>query len=411
MKFVKRILAICLVFSTLLLCLSTGFNASADLTDSERQEIKNEISKLNSEINDLEKKIKQEKGKLNDQNAIKSSLESKISAINNKIIACNRYIASCQAEINANEKKIAENNEKIKDTKELFKKRLRSIYMSNTDSGIQLLLGAESFSDFLVLAELSQCISAQDNKLINEIIEKIALINADIEKNEKLKAEQAEIKKSLASDQADLDTQVNEVSKVISSINSTKNNLQAEQDKLEKQMEAYERELLKTSSTGENVPFDGVFRWPVPGYPMTTPYASNDSIHRGRHFGVDLGSWGINGKPILSAASGTVIRVVNSCPHNYRKSVYQFCGCGGGYGNHVQVAHGKYNGYYYMTIYAHMSKPAVSNGAKVNRGQVLGYVGSTGRSTGPHLHFGIAKGTTAGAYSWFNPMSISYINK
>ncbi len=408
MKLTKRILALVLVCISIIVCASSGFSASAELSDSDKKKYQEEIARLNSEINDLEKQINEQKGKLKDQNKIKASYESKISAINSKIIACNKYIAACQAEIAANEAKIADSNAKIEDTKERFKKRIRSIYNSNTDTGIQLLLGAESFSEFLALTELTQCISAQDNKLVDEIVETIAAIKADIEKNEQLKAEQNEIKKTLAQEQANWEAESAKVSAVIKSINSTKSNLEADQAALEKQMEDYEYKLLGTSG-GENVPFDGVFRWPVPGYPMTTPYKSNDSIHKGKHNGVDLGSYGINGKAILSAASGTVIRAVNSCSHY--STLGNFCGCGGGYGNHVQVAHGKYNGYYYMTIYAHMSKTAVANGAYVNRGQVLGYVGSTGRSTGPHLHFGIAKGTKPGSYTWFNPMSISYIYK
>lgn len=408
MKVTKRILALFLVLISIAVCASSGFTVSAELSDSDKQKYQEEIARLNSEINDLEKQINAEKSKLNDQNKIKSSYEKKISAINSKIIACNKYIATCQAEIAKNGAKIAENNTKIENTKERFKKRIRSIYNSNTDTGIQLLLGAESFSEFLALTELTQCISAQDNKLVDEIVEVIAAINADIERNEQLKAEQNEIKKTLAKEQASWESEVSKVSKVINSINSTKKDLEADQAALEKEMERYETELLGGTG-GENVPFDGVFRWPVPGYPMTTPYKSNDSIHKGKHNGVDLGSAGINGKAILSAATGTVIKVYTGCPHDYRKSASQFCGCGGGYGNHVQVAHGIYNGYYYMTIYAHMSKTAVGNGAHVNRGQVLGYVGSTGRSTGPHLHFGIGRGTKPGAYSWFNPMSISYI--
>lgn len=410
MKLTKRILAIALVLISLIVCMSSAFTVSAELSDSDKKDIQEQINKLNSQINDLEKQINAEKSKLNDQNKIKATYEKKISAINSKIIACNKYISLCQAEIDANEKKIADSNAKIEDTKERFKKRLRSIHNSNTDSGLQILMGAESFSDFLALAELTQRISAQDKKLIDEIVDTISEIEKDIAKNEELKKEQNEIKKTLAAEQDKWEVEAGKVQNVIDSINSTKANLEKDQAALERDMEDFENKLLGTSG-GDNVPFDGVFSWPVPGFPMTTPWKSNDSIHKGNHKGVDLGSAGINGKSILSAASGEVIRVYNGCPHNYRKTVSQFCGCGGGYGNHVQVAHGKHNGIYYMTIYAHMSKTAVSNGAYVNRRQVLGYVGSTGRSTGPHLHFGIAKGTTPGSYTWFNPMSISYINR
>ena len=93
------------------------------------------------------------------------------------------------------------------------------------------------------------------------------------------------------------------------------------------------------------------------------------------------GGGGIFGAPVVAAASGTVLYTCSYCVHNWGKSGN--CGCGGGYGNYVWLDHG--NGK--ETIYAHLTSLTVSEGQHVSQGDVIGYVGSTGHSTGPHLHF------------------------
>ena len=99
------------------------------------------------------------------------------------------------------------------------------------------------------------------------------------------------------------------------------------------------------------------------------------------HNGMDICSYGIMGANICAAAPGTVIRVENLCPHNYGKDYS--CGCGGGYGRYCIVDHG--NGLW--TLYGHQTNVSCYVGQKVNTGDVLGQVGSTGWSTGAHLHF------------------------
>lgn len=99
------------------------------------------------------------------------------------------------------------------------------------------------------------------------------------------------------------------------------------------------------------------------------------------HGGIDIAGAGIMGTPVVAAADGTVVATNSSCTHNWGKSYS--CGCGGGYGNYVMISHagGK------MTVYGHLTSLTVSSGQSVSRGQVIGYVGSTGNSTGPHLHY------------------------
>ena len=84
---------------------------------------------------------------------------------------------------------------------------------------------------------------------------------------------------------------------------------------------------------------------------------------------------------IVAADSGTVVATYSGCVHNWGKN--GDCGCGGSYGNYVMIDHG--NGK--MTIYGHLSSVAVGAGSIVSKGTTIGYMGSTGHSTGPHLHF------------------------
>lgn len=116
----------------------------------------------------------------------------------------------------------------------------------------------------------------------------------------------------------------------------------------------------------------GYYLRPVPG-PMTSPYGPR---HRSFHPGVDLG--GVRGTPVMAAADGVVLESVNGCVEG-RKS------CGGGYGNHIEIAHP--NGT--TTIYGHLTKSTVSIGQSVSQGDYIGTLGSTGNSTGPHVHFEI----------------------
>ena len=98
------------------------------------------------------------------------------------------------------------------------------------------------------------------------------------------------------------------------------------------------------------------------------------------HGGIDI-SGGIMGARVVASASGTVVVSNNTCTHNWGKN--GSCGCGGGYGNWVWIDHG--NGK--ATIYAHLTNTVVSVGSRVSAGQLIGYAGSTGWSTGPHLHY------------------------
>ena len=130
---------------------------------------------------------------------------------------------------------------------------------------------------------------------------------------------------------------------------------------------------------GSITPIAG-YTWPVPGFYHLTSLWDED---RGdsNHGALDIASAGVEGANVVAAHSGIVDVAQSDCVHNWGKD--SSCGCGGGYGNWVRIDHG--DGY--STIYAHMSSITVGYGDYVEAGQLLGFVGSTGYSTGAHLHF------------------------
>ncbi len=130
----------------------------------------------------------------------------------------------------------------------------------------------------------------------------------------------------------------------------------------------------------------GSMLWPVPGhYIITDYYGTRTWDGSGFHYGLDIGGGNIAGSSIVAAESGTVILAINYCTHNYAK--WSSCGCGGGFGNYVVIDHGGT----YATLYGHCEKLEVKVGDYVTKGQTIGYVGTTGYSTGYHLHFEVRK--------------------
>ena len=125
------------------------------------------------------------------------------------------------------------------------------------------------------------------------------------------------------------------------------------------------------------------FLWPVQGYyNISSGYGKRTS---GTHKGIDINSYGgktsISGTVVMAAKDGVAYAVYTACEHNYAKTTS--CGCGGGYGNYVFLRH-KDGG---ETRYAHLASVSVKTGQAVKRGETVGKVGSTGTSSGYHLHF------------------------
>lgn len=348
------------------------FSYSSVTAESDLATLKKNASELTNEVNNLKKQKAS-------QDAQKKAVEKQIAATQALINACNAKIAEYNSKISNLQAQINEKNKEIDNQKKLFKKRIRALYMSNSQSDIQILLGAESFSDYLSLAQMTKSVSAHDKALVDEIVDTMKVIEANKSEIADLNQQQINIKSELTAQKNNLTAQENSISSLISATD-------ADIKKAQKDLSDTQNAILRQSA-GTNIIYDGNgFVWPVAGYYyISAGINSADSVHNGTHKGIDIAGGGISGKPVRAAASGTVYLSNGSCTHNYKKNYS--CGCGGGYGNYVAIDHGQLNGNTYKTLYGHMSSITVSKGQHVEKGQVIGYVGTTGWSTGPHLHF------------------------
>ena len=396
-KFFKVKVAICLC---LIFTLIMGTVMSVPTSAASTSQMKSEISELEAKSKKLEAEIASLKKDKAAKQKIADKLDEQISNTQAKIAACTRLISNYKSEIRNLEKEIEAKQADIAETKFLYKQRMRSIYMSgSTNNDLMILLDADSFADYLALSEVSKTVSAHDKKLVNEITAAIASIKKSQKSiNEKMEAQNS-VKATLASEQAKLKAQQSEVNGVIYSINSDQKSLEKENaayhaaiNNLERQIQAA---LAAANSGGSNSNKNPVFTsarfsWPVPGYYNITSYFGQ---RWGRlHGGIDISSAGIEGKPIIAAASGVVLAA------GYNT---------GGYGNWVMINHGTNGGKQYATVYGHMKyTPSVSTGQSVKAGQVIGYVGTTGRSTGNHLHFEVrVNGSRVNPMGYFNRAS------
>lgn len=275
---------------------------------------------------------------------------------------------------------------------ERYKLRIRAIQERGEVSYLSVLLQSDSFSDMLVYRTMIEEISNSDMRMLDDLKQSAAIVLAA--KNELTGAKSSlEGKKAeLADAQEALDVQRAEADVVLAELAEQKEllleaALQAEQevaalnDEIAKKEQEYtEAKRAEEAQNGTYLPpSETGFIFPVSlnGYAyMTSPYGYRTHPITGNytlHNGVDLAA--NSGTPIFASKSGTVTTASN----------------GYGWGNYVVINHG--DGF--STLYAHQTRYAVSVGQYVTQGEVIGYVGSTGNSTGPHLHFTVYyNGTT-----------------
>ena len=359
----KRAVAFFLIIATVF-CMC-AISSYADDAYEKLEEARRQADQLKEEIDAL-KATSAEKQTIKEATEKQiANTEAQIEIVARKLEAIDAEIAQLEAELNAKEAQ-------LEAKKELFKKRLRAIYMSAGNGGdLQVLLGSDSMSDYLAKSELTRSVAQYDSHLIEEIVKAVEAVKQDYAVVEKKRDEQAAVKKDLAATRATLSQQVHELADLISEIEVQTTDKQAALDEYNKEIDELEEEIAKAiagSLNGNIIYSGGQFAWPVPGY----YYVSSGYAWRwGRmHNGIDIAGGGISGKPIVAAADGQVITA---------------SGSSGGYGNYVMINHGSG----YVTLYGHMTYYCVSVGQYVSTGDTIGYVGSTGNSTGPHLHYEI----------------------
>lgn len=336
-----------------------------------------ELDKINKEIASLKTtQAKQEKEKANARTQI-NLVKKQINILNSDIKTANDNLLEKQRELEAKKTEIQE-------TDALFKDRLKAMYIMRRGGTISTLLTVDSFSQLLTATDTLQRISTADTDLLKELDEQkktiereeIAIqerINALVEKQGTLEEKQNE----LAGLMQTLDDQLSETEALQAAARETQKEVYAQYLDAKQAVEAE----FGTSESGSFV--GGEWIWPVP----TNGYISSGFGRRNiygvweHHTGIDIATgWGqgwpaISGQNIVASNSGVVTKVVNG----YRDYT------GYGYGNYVIIDHGGNN----FTLYGHCKSVSVKVGDVVTQGQKIATVGSTGNSTGPHLHFEI----------------------
>ena len=364
--------------------------ASLSQLQQQQQQLKQKKAQVDSQISSL----KNDKAK---KQQYKDALTTQINTVQQQIDNLNDQINGLNADITDKENQIAQKQKDIDDNVDKLKERLRAIYLTGDASTLEIILNAKSVMDLADKTEMLQAITQHDTDLINTISDQMKSVQEQKEEIEKNRDTVSSSKKELDEKQTELSGYVNEVNQALAEISQDQSAAEAQSRAIAKQEDEtakavddwyaqyYASQGSGTSGSGGYVS-TGNFMWPVPS---CTSITSGFGYRWGSlHKGIDISRSGIYGAAIVAADSGKVIQAGFG---NYGTGY-------GGYGNVVAIDHG--GGY--STLYAHMSRVAVSKGQQVQKGQVIGYVGSTGDSTGPHCHFEIrVNGVAKDPLNWF----------
>lgn len=338
-------------------------------------QLKQEMQQREAERKKTEKEINSKKDERDEKVKERNSLDLKISDLMSDIDDTQSVIDEKQAEINEKNVEINELTEVIDENTDKLKARMKIMYEYGTSSYLELILESKGLSDFFNRVSVVKDIVKHDRELINTYVNSKNEVEAAKAVVEAEKAEQVEAKSILEGKKSELVNLQNQKQELIDSLNSDIKSLEAEEKKIEQDYNSLKSELnkaleaSKTSSSTVVYSGNGKFLWPSPVSTRITsgfgkrnkPNAKATSVHRGIDIGVPQGS------NVLAAEAGKVVTA------GYNSS----------YGYYATVNHG--GGY--VTLYAHNSKLLVSKGDSVTRGQVIAKAGSTGNSTGPHIHF------------------------
>jgi murein DD-endopeptidase MepM/ murein hydrolase activator NlpD len=350
-----------LVIIILSLNFVSAYASNIDELKEEKKEIeeqikegKNQIKQIEAQTKEVSKQIDELDKQMTQTSVELASIEKQLKDIENKI------------EITTQELEEAEAN--LVDKKDLFNKRIRVMYMNGNIGYLEMLLSSEGIKDFLSRQSIVESIAEHDRELLEFMKDQRDLIDAKKVELEGQRASVEVTKSRIQSRKNDLEQASREKESLISRLAEDKKKLEAEIDKQNEEAKALEKEIIKLQRVSG--PYSGGrMGWPAPGFNRITspfgyrlhPILKVNKLHTGIDIGVPLGG------NIVAAADGTVI----------------YSGYLGSYGNTIIIDHG--GGI--TTLYAHNSSLLVGNGANVKRGDSISRAGSTGMSTGPHLHF------------------------
>ncbi len=376
----------CVVSSLMIM---TGYFIPPIIATSATEQRRQAKADLQNKRKELASELQSAKDSVNEEAGKKKNLDAQIEVVQKQIDESNAYIDDLDKDIEEIEKQIGEIRADMDHKVVLLKNSLASIYVAGDTTTLDIILGAKSFEDFLDKADIVRSVSQTIQKLIDDLRADLKNIEAKKEEIEKAKSDKETEKVDLEKNRYDLQDLVDKSEELLKKLESDAKDVQrridqndaaikAIDDEIAREQRRLEEERRRQAAQGKPVEAgtvaSGDWVWPAPGYHHITSGFSDcegrSHVHGAIDIGGGCGKGSIYGASIVAANSGTVIMACTD-------------GRGGGYGNYVVIDHG--NGK--STLYGHLSSVSVSRGQKVGKGQKIGNAGSTGFSTGPHLHF------------------------
>ena len=354
-----------------------ALEAERDELSAEREEMEAGIAELEAEHAD----IMERKTALDERNEL---YRQEIELIEEQVELYTSLVEQKKLEVDS---ALERENEQLAN----YRRHVRAMEENGSFTWLAIIFGSKSLGELLSNIDMVGEIMEADRRSYEQY-------TAAREESERVQAEYEEMLTELDAKQAELEA---EKAGLEAEIEEAEQLIVELEEQLETDRAAYEEQLAKEQAleseiqsmiaelerqeAANSIVSTGTYIWPLPGYSPGSAYGWRIHPIWGDmrfHAGEDIGA--PSGTPILAADSG----IATVIPNN-----------GNGYGNYIIINHGGGR----TTLYAHMSAFAVSNGQSVTQGQTIGYVGSTGNSTGPHLHFEVrVNGATTDPKSYFS---------
>ncbi len=389
-KKTKRITSVIVCLALILSCGTTSLTVQAVTSESIREKereiekAKEEVSGLKSSLTDVEKLKKELEQSKNDLTAFVRQLDGQLADIQDKIAQYNTMITDKEQEIEEIMRDLDEAQARQERQYAAMKKRIQFMYERSDSFYLETLFGSNSIAGIVNRADYIEALSRYDRDKLDEYVATRKYVELCKEELETEKQLLDEAKLAVEQEEANVNTLIGEKEAQIVSVSGDIANKEAaikeyedmiaqenaEIAALEKAV-AEEKARLEAENAQARIYNGGLFAWPCPGYKRISDEYGN-RMHpilgvEKFHNGLDMAA--SSGTPILAAYDGDVVAA------DYSSSM----------GNYIMINHG--SGLY--TIYMHCSALYVSKGQTVYKGQNIAAVGSTGRSTGPHLHFSV----------------------
>lgn len=344
--------------------------------------MESDLKDLKSEQKQLEAKINNASGQKKEQQSIKNDLSAKVENVTTQARILEERIAILNETIAMTEENIEEKKKDINESVLLLRERMLVSYKAGYSSPISVVLGAETYYDSLVRTKVITQIADHDKKLVDrlsserkELEEEESSLKEDKVAIESDKAELEASRVQLNSDIKKADIEIENISQLQNQYTEDLEESKKKAKKMESDMQNVYSQIKNLSSSATSTYSGGQMAWPLPNYSTISSAYGWRFGGSNLHTGVDITGGGCNGANIVAANDGKVVKA------NWSYTPGQ------SYGIYVMIDHG--GGM--TTLYGHCSNLLVTEGQEVKRGQAIANVGSTGWSTGPHLHFEVRK--------------------